>query len=122
MNICKPSMGMLLLPGRPNREQEHKRFFCPPGQIIEMATVMFGSKISAIKDILTDPGAYEQKRLISIGPVFYVLTIITSGTTFPSRIFSFHPLFGSGGVVCRSSTLDRQGGGYFLKGPARSKS
>lgn len=69
--------------------QESKRFFCPPGMINEMATVMFGSRITAIKDILADPTSYQQMTLISIGGVFYILTLLTFGLcSMPLGIFT----------------------------------
>ena len=75
-------------------EQERKRFFCPSGEINEMALMMFGSRIAAIKDILTDPSVYQQRTLIYVGFSFYVLTLITFGTAIPSGIFT--PLILSG--------------------------
>lgn len=69
-------------------EQERKRFFCPPGQINEMATMMFGSRTNAIKEILKDPGSFQQKTLIGVGLAFYFLTLITFGTAMPSGIFT----------------------------------
>ncbi|KAL9189857.1 LOW QUALITY PROTEIN: hypothetical protein ACHAXT_009532 [Thalassiosira profunda] len=72
-----------------------KRFFCPPGQINEMATVMFGSRITAIKDIVSDPSAFQQQTLLSVGFAFYVLTIITFGTAMPSGIFTPTVLIGA---------------------------
>lgn len=77
------------------QEEEYKRFFCPPGQTNEMATVMFGSRIAAIKNILTDPSAFQQRTLISIGFVFYILTLITFGTAIPSGIFTPTVLIGA---------------------------
>ncbi|KAL7535492.1 hypothetical protein ACHAXR_006526, partial [Thalassiosira sp. AJA248-18] len=77
------------------REEEQKRFFCPAGEINEMATVMFGSRIDAIRDILSDPSAFEQRTLICIGFVFYILTLITFGTTIPAGIFTPTVLIGA---------------------------
>ncbi|KAL7454056.1 hypothetical protein ACHAWC_007011, partial [Mediolabrus comicus] len=71
-----------------NIKQERKRFFCPPGQINEMATMMFGSRTNAIKEILKDPGSFQQKTLIGVGLAFYFLTLITFGTAMPSGIFT----------------------------------
>ena len=68
--------------------QEKKRFFCPKGQINEMAAVMFGSRISAIKDILADPTSYQQSTLFAVGGVFYILTLIAFGTCIPSGLFT----------------------------------
>ena len=77
-------------------EQESRRFFCPPGQINEMATVMFGSRITAIKEIVSDPSAFQQQTLLlSVGFAFYVLTIITFGTAMPSGIFTPTVLIGA---------------------------
>ena len=50
--------------------------------------MMFGSRVNAIKDILTDPSLYKQQTLICVGLAFYVLTLITFGTAMPSGIFT----------------------------------
>jgi len=76
-------------------EAERKRFFCPEGEINEMATVMFGSRLDAIKEILTDPSAFQNRTLVSIGFVFFVLTLITFGTAIPSGIFTPITLVGA---------------------------
>ena len=68
--------------------QEKKRFFCPEGQINEMAAIMFGSRIAAIKDILADPTSYQQSTLFAVGSVFYILTLIAFGTCMPSGLFT----------------------------------
>jgi chloride channel 7 len=68
--------------------QADKRFFCKQGEINEMATAMLGSRISAIKDILADPSAYQQKTLVTMGGVFYFLTLITFGSCIPSGLFT----------------------------------
>jgi hypothetical protein len=58
--------------------QQKKRFFCPHGEVNEMATIMFGSRITAIKDILIDPTSYQQRTLLVVGLTFYTLTLITT--------------------------------------------
>jgi H+/Cl- antiporter ClcA len=74
---------------------ESKRFFCQHGEINEMATMMFGSRIKAIKEILTDPSSYQQRTLLAVGGVFYVLTIITFGTAIPAGLFTPTILIGA---------------------------
>lgn len=70
-------------------EQEKKRFFCEPDHVNEMATVAFGSRINTIKEILADPTSYQQRTLLAIGTVFYVLTLVTFGTcTMPLGLFT----------------------------------
>lgn len=81
--------------------QENKRFFCPKGKINEMAAVMFGSRITAIKDILADPTSYQTQTLWTIGAVFYLLTLISFGCGFPCGLFTPTILVGAalGGAV-----------------------
>ena len=76
-------------------------YLCPSGQINMMARTMFGSRIIAIRHILTDPSVYQQETLLAIGIVFYVLTLITSGITIPAGIFTPIILVGAafGGAI-----------------------
>ena len=77
------------------QEKEQDEFFCHEGQINEMAKVAFGSRIDAIRDILQDPSAYQQKTLVTLGIVFYVLTLITFGTAIPAGLFTPTVLVGA---------------------------
>jgi len=76
-------------------------YLCPSGQINMMARTMFGSRIIAIRHILTDPSVYQQETLLTIGTVFYILTLITSGVTIPAGIFTPIILVGAafGGAI-----------------------
>lgn len=88
-------------------EQEQNGFFCPPGQINEMAKMCFGSRISAIRDIISDPSMYQQKTLITVGFVFYALTLITFGTSIPAGIFTPTVLIGAAlGGACGNAFHD----------------
>lgn len=69
-------------------QEERKRFFCSPGEKNEMASILFGSRISAIKNILTDPSDYQNKTLVTVGVAFYTLTLITCGTSMANGIFT----------------------------------
>ncbi|KAL7549127.1 hypothetical protein ACHAWF_012401 [Thalassiosira exigua] len=77
------------------RKEELKRFFCGPGEVNEMASIVFGSRIVAIRDILTDPGQYKNRTLVSVGFLFYVLTLITFGTAIPAGLFTPFVLIGA---------------------------
>jgi len=76
-------------------------YLCPSGQINMMARTMFGSRIIAIRHILTDPSVYQQETLLAIGIVFYILSLITSGITIPAGIFTPIILVGAafGGAI-----------------------
>jgi len=76
-------------------------YLCPSGQINMMARTMFGSRIIAIRHILTDPSVYQQETLLTIGTVFYILTLITSGVTIPAGVFAPIILVGAafGGAI-----------------------
>ena len=78
-----------------------KRFFCPPGKINEMANVLFGSRIQAIKRVLTDPTQFQQATLLTVGFSFYVLMTLSFGIALPSGIFTPTVLIGAslGGAV-----------------------
>ncbi|CAB9516755.1 Putative chloride channel-like protein CLC-g [Seminavis robusta] len=71
------------------------RFFCPEGEINELANFHFGSRIEAIKRILTDPSQFMTQTLLSVGILFYVLMTITFGIAIPSGIFTPTVLIGA---------------------------
>jgi H+/Cl- antiporter ClcA len=70
-------------------------FFCPPGEINELANMLFGSRIEAIKRVLTDPAQFEQETLLAVGVLFYVLMTLTFGIAIPSGIFTPTVLIGA---------------------------
>lgn len=76
-------------------------FYCQPGEINEIATLLLGSRNEAIKRILADPSSFERMNLFVIGSVFYLLMIFTFGASIPSGIFTPVVLSGSsfGGVL-----------------------
>lgn len=77
-------------------EQTHRgRFFCGEGQINELANMLFGSRIDAIKRILTDPGEFKLETLLAVGSLFYVLMTLTLGVAIPSGIFTPTVLIGA---------------------------
>lgn len=80
---------------------EHIRFFCPAGQVNELGNILFGSRIDAIKRILTDPTDFKRETLLTVGVLFYFLMALTYGTTLPSGIFTPSVLIGAslGGVA-----------------------
>ena len=79
-----------------NYVPEHKeRFFCPEGEVNELANILFGSRIDAIKRILADPTQFNPKTLVTVGCVFYVLSTLTFGVELPSGIFTPSVLIGA---------------------------
>lgn len=71
------------------------RFFCPAGEINELANMLFGSRIDAIKRILTDPTQFMVETLLAVGITFYILMTITFGIAIPSGIFTPTVLIGA---------------------------
>ena len=78
-----------------------RRFFCPEGQINELATILFGSRIIAIRRILTDPTQFQPRTLFVVGILFYLLMLFTLASTLPTGVFTPSILSGAalGGAV-----------------------
>lgn len=72
-----------------------RQFFCAPGHVNEMATIMFGSRDEAIKRILADPGEFEPRTLLAVGALFYGLMTLTIGSVIPCGIFTPTVLVGA---------------------------
>jgi len=111
---------------------EH-RFGCGKNQIDELGVILFGSRESAIKFILTDPTMFEPATLLSVGLLFFPLMTLTFGVNIPSGIFMPTMLVGAslGGVACialnsaldlglNSSTYALLGAAALLSGIQRS--
>lgn len=71
------------------------QFDCPPGQINELADIVFGSREDAISAILTDPTQFSPWTLVTVGAIFFPLMTITLGVALPSGIFMPTFLIGS---------------------------
>uniref|UniRef100_A0A7S2XPI2 Chloride channel protein n=1 Tax=Attheya septentrionalis TaxID=420275 RepID=A0A7S2XPI2_9STRA len=71
------------------------RFNCPSGQVNELGTIFFGSRDDAIKEILTDPSTFDERTLLTVGVVFFILMILTFGVSLPTGIFMPTVLIGS---------------------------
>ncbi|KAL3908888.1 MAG: hypothetical protein SGILL_008311 [Bacillariaceae sp.] len=78
-----------------------QRFFCEEGQINEMATIMFGSRGTAIVRILSNPGQFYPLTLVIVGLVFFSFMLYTNTTFIPSGLFTPIVLSGAslGGAV-----------------------
>lgn len=63
------------------------QYNCPPGHINEIGSILFGSREESIKEILTDPTAFEPESLLSVALVFFGLMCITFGTAIPTGMF-----------------------------------
>ena len=61
----------------------------------ELANFVFGSRIDAIKRILTDPTQFMVETLLAVGITFYVLMTITFGIAIPCGIFTPTVLIGA---------------------------
>ena len=72
-----------------------REFFCNPGEVNEMATIMFGSRTDGIKRILSDPSQFQERTLWTVGFVFYILMTVTFGSFIPSGIFTPSVLIGA---------------------------
>ena len=97
---CKPTVdpSQLSFPSalqQPFATASRNRFFCPEGEINELANMLFGSRIEAIKRILTDPTQFMVETLLAVGITFYVLMTITFGIAIPSGIFTPTVLIGA---------------------------
>jgi len=96
---CKPNSDPAPLDYKDGELEFHTesraRFFCPEGQINELADMLFGSRIGAIKRILTDPAQFKLETLLSVGILFYFLMTITMGLAIPSGIFTPTVLIGA---------------------------
>lgn len=71
------------------------RYNCPPGEINELGSLLFGSREESIKDVLTDPAAFAPNTLLSLGLLFLCLMIVTFGVALPTGMFMPTVLVGS---------------------------
>ena len=71
------------------------QFNCPDGQINELASIFFGSREEAIKQILTEPEQFHVHTLLVVGWSFFFLMTMTLGVSLPSGIFLPTVLIGS---------------------------
>lgn len=71
------------------------QFDCPPGQINELADIVFGSRTDAIGAILTNPEQFSPWTLLTVGAIFFPLMTLTLGVALPSGIFMPTFLIGS---------------------------
>jgi len=63
------------------------RFNCGVNQTNELASVLFGNREDAIKNILKDPTAFDERTLLTVGLLFYCMLLLTFGAMLPSGIF-----------------------------------
>jgi chloride channel 7 len=63
------------------------QYNCPPGYMNEIGSILFGSREESIKDILTDPTAFEPATLLSVALTFLPLMILTFGISVPTGMF-----------------------------------
>lgn len=82
------------------------QFFCNDGEVNALATILLGSRDKAIRWILTDPEHFQCLTLLTVGGLFYFLTLWTFGSALPLGVFTPTVLIGAslGGA-----------GGIFLK-------
>jgi H+/Cl- antiporter ClcA len=92
---CKPLNAAIELSHNHFDPASRRRFFCPEGQVNELANMLFGSRIEAIKRILTDPSEFMSATLLAVGALFYFLMTITFGLAIPSGIFTPTVLIGA---------------------------
>lgn len=71
------------------------QLFCQPGEINELANILLGSRVDAIRCILTDPSQFKPQTLGTVGLVFYCLMTFTFGSSLPSGIFMPTVLIGA---------------------------
>ncbi|GMI20493.1 hypothetical protein TrRE_jg7992 [Triparma retinervis] len=63
------------------------RFNCGVNQTNELASVFFGSREEAIKNILRDPQTFDERTLLVVGFLFLPLLLLTFGTHIPCGLF-----------------------------------
>ena len=63
------------------------RYNCPPRQINEIGSLLFGSREESIRDILTNPDEFEPETLLAVGVLFLGLMMITFGVALPTGMF-----------------------------------
>ena len=68
--------------------EEGRRFFCEEGEVNELATILFGSRTTAIRRILTDPTQFQARTLLIVGVVFYLLMLVTISSMLPTGVFT----------------------------------
>ena len=81
----------------PNLAEEDfgNRFDCNTNQTNEMASIFFGSREEAIRNVLADPASFDVRTLLVVGCSFFVLLTITFGCAVPSGLFMPSILIGS---------------------------
>lgn len=90
-----PVMGWACKDFDDTRKDHGRQFFCQPGQVNELATIMFGSRDDAIKRILADTSQFQPGTLWTVGLLFYFLMTFTYGSILPSGIFTPTVLIGA---------------------------
>ncbi|GMH88946.1 hypothetical protein TL16_g11308 [Triparma laevis f. inornata] len=70
-------------------------FNCNTNQTNEMASIFFGSREEAIKNILKNPDEFDERTLLITGLTFLILLSLTFGSAIPSGIFMPTILIGS---------------------------
>ena len=63
------------------------RFNCGVNQTNELASVFFGSREEAIKNILRDPSTFDERTLLVVGFLFLPLLLVTFGSHIPCGLF-----------------------------------
>ena len=60
---------------------------CKPGQINEIASMLFGGRDAPIRAILSNPEQFALQTLPAVGLPFFVLMVFTLGVALPTGIF-----------------------------------
>lgn len=71
------------------------QFFCQEGEVNALATILLGSRDKAIRWILTDPEQFQFRTLLTVGGLFYFLTLWTFGSAVPMGVFTPTVLIGA---------------------------
>jgi chloride channel 7 len=81
----------------PNLAEEDfgNRFDCNTNQTNEMASIFFGSREEAIRNVLADPASFDVRTLLVVGLSFFSLLTITFGCSVPSGLFMPSILIGA---------------------------
>ncbi|CAJ1951978.1 unnamed protein product [Cylindrotheca closterium] len=109
------------------------QFFCEEGEVNALATILLGSRDKAIRWILTDPEQFQCLTLLTVGGLFYFLTLATIGSALPLGVFTPTVLIGAsvggaGGILLKTyvdsqitpSTIALLGVAAMLAGVQRS--
>ena len=70
-----------------NLDADHIQYLCPTGMYNPMATFLFNPVGTVIKNFLSKKAVFGYETLLLFFLIWYIFTIVTSGTSVPGGLF-----------------------------------